>query len=97
VPTIIDHDLDVSSTYGNEHHPFRRPLVTWRDGDVLGFDLADLETQEFWTPTEPIVDFGRFYHGVHRMAQAHTLTFTQAEADAIEKEVCPPQYARFFR
>lgn len=34
-PTIIDHDISVESTYGNDtHHEFsmyRRPTVTWRD------------------------------------------------------------------
>lgn len=35
IPTIIDHDISIPSTYGNDaHHEwsmYRRPTVTWRD------------------------------------------------------------------
>lgn len=51
IPTIIDHDVGVPSTYGNDaHHEFsmyRRPLVTWRD-----VDTPALEDPAYWRVTE---------------------------------------------
>lgn len=51
IPTIIDHDIGVPSTYGNDgHHEFsmyRRPLVTWREVDSPG-----LEDPAYWRVTE---------------------------------------------
>jgi hypothetical protein len=29
IPTIIDHDTTIASSYGNDHHSNRRPLVRW--------------------------------------------------------------------
>lgn len=53
VPTIIDHDIGVPSTYGNdEHHEFsmyRRPTVTWRDVPLL----AGLEHADHWGAALP--------------------------------------------
>jgi hypothetical protein len=42
IPTIIDHDTEIESTYGNGNHAFRRPTVTWRDYG------AELIREEFW-------------------------------------------------
>jgi len=51
IPTIIDHDIGVPSTYGNDaHHEFsmyRRPLVTWRD-----VDTPALEDPAYWRVTQ---------------------------------------------
>ena len=51
IPTIIDHDLGVPSTYGNDgHHEwsmYRKPLVTWRD-----VDTPALEDPAYWRVTE---------------------------------------------
>jgi hypothetical protein len=51
IPTIIDHDLGVPSTYGNDgHHEFsmyRKTLVTWRD-----VDTPALEDPDYWRVTE---------------------------------------------
>lgn len=51
IPTIIDHDIGVPSTYGNDgHHEFsmyRRPLVTWRE-----VDSPALEDPAYWRCTE---------------------------------------------
>jgi hypothetical protein len=48
VPTIIDHDLGVPSTYANDvHHEFsmyRRPTVTWRDVPRI----EALEDVDYW-------------------------------------------------
>lgn len=52
IPTCIDHDLGVPSTYANDaHHEFsmyRKPLVTWRDVDAS----AALEDPDYWRVTE---------------------------------------------
>lgn len=48
IPTIIDHDLTIESTYGNGAHKHRRPSVTWKDTDVVGFELGALENAEWW-------------------------------------------------
>lgn len=51
IPTIIDHDIGVPSTYGNDgHHEwsmYRRPLVTWRE-----VDTPALATPDYWRCTE---------------------------------------------
>jgi len=52
IPTVLDHDLGVPSTYGNDaHHEYsmyRRPLVTWRDVP----SLEALEDADYWRCTE---------------------------------------------
>ncbi len=52
IPTIIDHDLGVESTYGNDGHyefsMYRKPLVTWRDVP----SLAALEDADYWRCSE---------------------------------------------
>lgn len=45
VPTIVDHDTSIESTYANDHHVHRRPLVTWRDVQ------ADLTQPDYWLPS----------------------------------------------
>jgi hypothetical protein len=51
VPTIIDHDIGVPSTYGNDgHHEYsmyRRPTVTWRDVPLL----SGLTDPDYWRTT----------------------------------------------
>jgi hypothetical protein len=42
VPAICDHDTSIESTYANDAHVHRRPLITWRDVD------ADLTRPEYW-------------------------------------------------
>jgi hypothetical protein len=53
VPTIIDHDTGVPSTYGNDgHHEWsmhRRPTVTWKDVALT----AGLEGRDYWRVQEP--------------------------------------------
>lgn len=45
VPTIADHDTSIASTYANDSHVHRRPLVTWRDV------RADLTEPAYWLPS----------------------------------------------
>lgn len=46
IPTIIDHDTEIESTYNNDNHQFRRPTVTWRE-----YGPNELTTPEFWKPS----------------------------------------------
>lgn len=48
IPTIVDHDTAVESTYANDHHMYRRATVTWRE-----YNAAELERPEFWDPKDP--------------------------------------------
>lgn len=43
IPTIIDHDTDVASTYKNDAHLYRKPTVTWRD-----YMPKEIESVSFW-------------------------------------------------
>lgn len=43
IPTIVDHDTDVKSTYGNDKHLHRKATVTWRD-----FGEKEIESETFW-------------------------------------------------
>lgn len=46
IPTCIDHDLTVKSTYANnDHHDHRRPVVTWH-----AYEPLSLEVEDFWAP-----------------------------------------------
>lgn len=43
VPTIVDHDTSIDSSYDNDDHGHRRPWVTWR-----AYDQKELVHPEFW-------------------------------------------------
>lgn len=47
IPTLIDHDTSIPSTYDNDTHALRRPTVTWRDGKWSDEQLA---SEAFWRP-----------------------------------------------
>jgi hypothetical protein len=60
IPTIIDHDTDIPSSYGHEAHTARRPEVRWNTWD--GIDgvrswRADIESQAQYEP----VHLGRMW------------------------------------
>ena len=46
VPTIVDHDTSIPSSYANDHHGHRRPQVTWRD-----FGEGSLTDPSWWKPS----------------------------------------------
>lgn len=48
VPTIVDHDISIPSTYGNDKHANRRPRVTWR-----AYRAEELTRPEFWRMSQP--------------------------------------------
>lgn len=43
IPTIIDHDTSIKSSYGNDSHVYRKPTVTWHDFGDLIYD------ESFWS------------------------------------------------
>lgn len=43
VPTIVDHDTSIDSSYANDDHGHRRPWVTWHR-----YHEADLVRPDFW-------------------------------------------------
>lgn len=53
-PTIIDHDLDIPSTYGNDAHTHRRPAASTVAGATLPLS---------WRPSEATPHVGSFYRG----------------------------------
>jgi hypothetical protein len=69
LPTIIDHDTTLESTYGNDEHANRRPLVRW-DTPTTHRSAALGETAATWTLEElekpgawrgRVEHVGRFY------------------------------------
>jgi hypothetical protein len=46
VPTIVDHDTSIASTYKNDAHIHRRATVTWRD-----YGAGSLTDPDFWLPS----------------------------------------------
>ena len=58
VPTLIDHDTEIPSTYKNDDHQHRRPTVTWRDRPM----------PEWWTANR-VPNFGRFYQATPKLAR----------------------------
>jgi hypothetical protein len=46
VPSILDHDTSIDSTYDNDRHAHRRSSVTWRD-----FGEGSLCSEDFWLPS----------------------------------------------
>jgi hypothetical protein len=45
VPTLVDHDTSIPSTYQNDRHTHKRPPVTWRD-----YTEASLSDPSWWKP-----------------------------------------------
>jgi hypothetical protein len=65
-PTIIDHDVDLKSTYGNDRHLYRRPQVTWEDMGVdrpLGLSPEFMEQRNMWD-LHNAPHLGLFYRGL---------------------------------
>ena len=91
-PTILDHIVEMPSSYGNDDHPYRSPSVLWTDGDVCGWELADLERPEFWRNSPP-VHMGRFYGGTIDLCKRWVRTST-ADQRAVAMADSGPQMIR---
>lgn len=84
IPTIIDHLVELDSSYGNDAHRYRRPSVTWEDADLLG------EEQD------GVVHLGRFYRGIHWVAKRWLKEVDPKMMHAAELDECPEKYRRMF-
>jgi len=76
IPTLIDHDTGIASTYGNDSHPNRRPEVTWR---AHAGPATDLEDVSFWIDTPEVPHLGRFYESTPGLALEHVEGFTRED------------------
>jgi hypothetical protein len=56
LPTIIDHDVALASTYANDAHAHRRPLVVWNP-----VRLDELGDPDYWLSPRTGRHVGRFY------------------------------------
>ena len=73
VPTIIDHDVAMASTYGNDKHAHRRPLVTTVGGDVVhGYGVGD------------VPHLGRFYQTTPRLCRRWVKGFSVQELERVQ-------------
>src|ERR1700690_463590 len=82
VPSLIDHDISISSTYDNDSHGRRRPLVRWdnlslvhSDGTPGGLEL--LESKDYWLLPAPHV--GLFYPSTPKTLRAYVPGLTPAK------------------
>lgn len=78
IPTIIDHDTSLASTYGNDAHPHRRPAVTWT---ALAGRTADLELAEWWAVGAGAMPphLGHFYESSPALAAQWVAGFSEAD------------------
>lgn len=68
LPTIIDHDVSLASTYGNDAHSHRRPPVRWDNYvSVVGHEVASYHQ---WAQSE-VPHVGRFYDSTPDLALRH--------------------------
>jgi hypothetical protein len=92
IPTIVDHDTTIQSTYGNDAHVHRRPLVTWRDAGKYG--PWDLEESDFWMGGGAQRNahglgpphLGRFYPSTPDTAALHVRGFTVDQYAALKAD-----------
>jgi hypothetical protein len=56
IPTIVDHDTSIPSTYGNEAHKNRRPSVKWGEDEMM-----QLQSSERWLPHSKVPHLGLYY------------------------------------
>ena len=76
-PTIIDHDVEIASTYGNDEHASRRPVMTWEHGSAQGA----LMDREFWrAPPGGVPNLGRKYgDGIPLLAEMWVKGWTRTD------------------
>lgn len=102
VPSIVDHDLDADSTYGNDGHMYRTPQATWKELDRLHSAIAaegrelDMLNPQWWAQEAPHV--GRFYETLHHWLPL--LLRDKALAGDLyqkyEEDRCPKKYEPYF-
>ncbi len=76
IPTIVDHDVSLQSTFNNDHHTNRRSRVRW-----------DTYTGDNWEDTRSeIPHMGRFYESTHHLAKRFVTGFSQSEFLAMRSD-----------
>lgn len=94
VPTIAEHDTAIRSTNkGNDFHPFRNVSVRESDGDVCGWNVAELASPDFWRVEEPPAHLGLFYRGTVSLALQWVKSFDEAKYHRASAHV-PPERVR---
>jgi hypothetical protein len=78
VPTIIDHDIALASTYGNDLHTHRAPIITTVRGAKSGTWYSD---------SRPVPHMGRFYSGTPRACRRYVKDFHLTDLDAAMADV----------
>lgn len=75
IPTIIDHDVSIASTYGNDAHTLRRPLV--RANEKAHAQVWNLEQGG------KVPHFGNLWPATARLALRFVKSFTRADYDRV--------------
>lgn len=86
IPTVIDHDVSVESTYGNDAHAHRRPRVTWLDFQRMGIGAETLATGGFWSVTSGAPHLGRFYDASPKLCRQWVKDFSQADYARVARD-----------
>lgn len=81
LPTIIDHDVSIESSYGNDTHPNRRPLVRWDSHSE-----CPLEHAQNWRQGPPPAHLGRFYESTPNLAATYVKDWTTEKHDALVRD-----------
>jgi hypothetical protein len=93
VPTIVDHDVELASTYGNDRQLERSPTVTWKDIPLLfstnDYDSGRLEEPAWWATDA--LELGRFFPKSHHVARLVLKDDKRAAAIALLHERTPYQ------
>ena len=89
LPTIIDHDTELPSTYGHENHAHRRPLVRW---DNWNDDFLTQDERNAW-----LVKRAEVAPGKHESEVPHVGRFPGWCLPQLARQVVPGYSADDFR
>jgi hypothetical protein len=81
VPTIIDHDVALASTYGNDLHTHRSPLVT---------TVRGARPTHWYRGPRPVLGMGRFYGMTPATCRRWVKGFSLADYDKAMREFWRP-------
>lgn len=85
LPALHDHLTHVASEFANDQNPHRRPLVTWKDADVLGPEVKG----------EP-PHLGRFWRMTSWTLKRWCPAWSPELHEKAEADLCPERFRRFF-
>jgi|HubBroStandDraft_1064217.scaffolds.fasta_scaffold85459_2 hypothetical protein len=79
IPTIIDHDTTIASSYGNDAHAYRNPSVTWKDC---------VDASRAWRSClAEVPHLGRFYQRTPAMAARWIRDWTTERHEVARSDV----------